>query len=143
MIEFTVLGTPQPQGSKTRTRFGMREDNRDLAPWREAILWALKRAMREADRHAPMLAPLEIEADFYFCRPRSHYGTGRNAAILKPSAPGKYHAQKPDLDKLLRALGDALTIGGAIRDDSQIAITAAHKYWADSAYMTVLVEELP
>ena len=39
--------------------------------------------------------------NFRFVRPKSHYGTGRNAKKLKPSAP-PHHTQKPDATKLLR-----------------------------------------
>lgn len=32
MIEFTVPGIPAPQGSKVRTKWGMREDNPATRP---------------------------------------------------------------------------------------------------------------
>ena len=78
-------------------------------------------ALREArygvgDTRAPMRASLAANAVnivldllFRFPRPRSHFGTGRNAGQLKPSAPF-YVRTRPDLDKLARAVGDALRI---------------------------------
>lgn len=39
--------------------------------------------------------------------------------------PGGWHTVKPDLDKLIRAIDDAITTAGIITDDSTIsAITA-------------------
>ena len=38
--------------------------------------------------------------------------------------------QKPDLDKLIRAVGDSATNAGVITDDSQICEIVAHKLWA-------------
>ena len=62
-------------------------------------------------------------------RPKSHFGTGRNAGKLKPSAP-KYPAVKPDVDKLSRAVHDALTIANVIDDDSRIVIDHNEKHYA-------------
>jgi Holliday junction resolvase RusA-like endonuclease len=144
MLEFTVLGVPQPQGSKVRGRFGgIHDDNKQLPAWRDSVLVAARQAMEDAPHSYPLIRPLLVEVDFYFPRPRSHYGTGRNADTIRKGAPGKYHAQKPDLDKLQRALGDALTMAGAIRDDCQIAGWNVRKMWSDHAYMAVLVEEEP
>ena len=44
-----------------------------------------------------------------------------NADKLRASAPSA-HTNTPDTDKLLRLLGDALTIAGVIGDDSQISL---------------------
>ena len=53
----------------------------------------------------------------------------RNAGVLKDSAPGG-KATAPDLDKLCRALGDALTQSGVLRDDALIVEWVARKQWA-------------
>lgn len=132
-LQFEIHGTPQPQGSKTLTRFGgLREDNKHLAPWRADAIAAIRAEMGDL---LPVTAAVTVEAEFYFTRPRSHYGTGRNAMSVKPAAP-LLHSQKPDLDKLLRALGDALTQGGAIRDDSQVVQIDASKHWTAAAPTT-------
>ena len=86
----------------------------------------------------PLVGPLEVHAYFVYARPASHYGTGRNAHQLKPSAPAMKHTA-PDLDKLQRALGDALTQAGTIRDDARIVVWHAVKRWADipHTYLTI------
>lgn len=133
MIEFTVAGVPAPQGSKVRTAWGMREDNPATKPWRSAVAWEATAAMAGA---APMAGPLELAALFYFPRPKSHYRTGKHADILKDSAPF-YCATKPDADKLLRAIGDALT-GIVFRDDSQfVKVTATKLYGQPRAEIVV------
>lgn len=71
---------------------------------------------------------LTVEAVFYFLRPKTHYGTGRNAGVLKESSPA-YVTTRPDLDKCARALADALT-GIAWRDDSQIVTWKVSKEFA-------------
>jgi len=37
--------------------------------------------------------------------------------------------QKPDLDKLIRAIMDSATKAGAIRDDAQVCVIQATKAW--------------
>lgn len=137
-IAFTVPGVPAPQGSKVRTRWGMREDNPNTRPWRQAVAWEATAAMRAADMDA-LLGPLALEVVFYFPRPKSHYRTGRLAGVLKDSAPD-FHTAKPDADKLLRAIGDALT-GLVVRDDSHFAVVRAEKTYGEPRAL-ILVREL-
>ena len=129
LTEFSVPGLPMPQGSKTtgRTKTGrtfVREDNPGTGPWRNAVAGAAIAAMRGAD---PEAGPLFLEAVFAFPRPKAHFGTGRNAGTLKRSAP-PYCATIPDLDKLLRAVGDACK-GIIWRDDSQLVQVRAEKVY--------------
>ena len=44
--------------------------------------------------------PLHSTLIFVMPRPKSHLGTGKNAGIVKASAP-KHHIAKPDLDNLV------------------------------------------
>lgn len=123
-VLFTVAGVPAPQGSKTRTKWGVREDNPATKPWRAAVAWEATAAMQGL---ALFTGPVLLAVTFRFPRPKSHYRTGKNAADLKPSAP-MFHATKPDTDKLLRAIGDAIT-GIVVRDDSQIVQVVAAKLY--------------
>lgn len=113
---FTVHGTPAPQGSKIRTRYGMREASTGLMPWREAIV---SQIIRDGHDKAGIAVPVLVRAAFLFTRPKAHYGTKKGQPYLRENAPF-YKATAPDLDKLQRSLGDALTQGGVIRDDDLI-----------------------
>jgi crossover junction endodeoxyribonuclease RusA len=132
-VLFIVAGVPAPQGSKTRTKWGVREDNPATRPWRTAVTWEATAAMQGRD---PLTGPVLLHVTFHFPRPRSHYGTGRNADRLKESSPS-FHATKPDADKLLRAIGDAIT-GVVVRDDCQLAqVVAVKRYGVPHAEVHV------
>lgn len=133
MIEFVIAGVPAPQGSKTRTKWGVREDNPATKPWRSAVAWEATAAMQGKEL---LTGPVELAAVFVFPRPKSHYRTGKNAGQLRPDAP-IHCATKPDTDKLLRSIGDAIT-GIVVRDDSQIVrINARKLYGTPRAIVTV------
>jgi len=141
-LEFTVLGEPQPQGSKTIVerrgrRPVIREDNPGTEPWRQAVAAAAARAI--GDRR-PFTGPVRMNATFVFQRPLAHYGTGRNHGRLKPSAPA-YCRSRPDIDKLVRAVCDAVA-GIAFHDDARVVIVHAEKHYADAPFAHVVVVEL-
>ena len=120
-----VHGTPAPQGSKIRNRYGaVYESNRNVAPWREAIRAEVQRQVL-----VPLAGAVVCEIVFRMPRPKGHYGTGRNAEYVRKGAPGS-PASKPDLDKLVRAVLDGLTDGGAWKDDGQVVALAARKMYA-------------
>ena len=129
---FRVLGTPVPQGSVKA--FGSRvvaNNEHALGSWRSDVASAAQRAKPvDWDNNAA----ISLRCEFVFPRPLSHYGTGKNATKLKPSAP-RYHVKTPDVDKLVRGVADS--IGDAVarvllNNDSQIvSIYAAKRYSTD------------
>jgi hypothetical protein len=42
----------------------------------------------------PLTGPLEATLFFYFSRPKNHYGTGKNANVLKPLTSGNWHCKR-------------------------------------------------
>jgi crossover junction endodeoxyribonuclease RusA len=126
LLNITVHGIPAPQGSKKHVGNGvMVEMSKRLPSWREAVKTAAVEA--KGDRE-PMTGPVELYVNFHFPRPKSHYGTGRNAATLKQSAP-LFVAKAPDLSKLIRSIEDALTEAGVWRDDALVVMVRAEKYY--------------
>lgn len=120
---FFVAGVPVPKGSaKAFMRPGSKfptvmQDNRDKQkPWASAIGYTAQQSGVQCIEHGPVA----ISVTFYLPRLKGHYGTGKNAGTVKLSAP-TYHTSKPDLDKLLRCVKDALT-GIAWKDDAQVAV---------------------
>ena len=134
MLTFNVPGVPVPQGSKRVFRGRLVDHNSaKLKQWRSAI------AMVAQLKHkgAVFEGPIHLTAEFRFPRPKSHYGTGKNATILKPDAP-IFHTNKPDLDKLVRAVGDALTQSLVIKDDCKISrLTAVKIYGVPGVTITI------
>ena len=129
-ITIEVLGTPAPQGSKTVSRWGgVRESSALVKPWRQSVAYASVR-----DYKGPVLdGPLFICIDFYFIRPKSHYGTGRNAGKLKNSAPIHCVKTGGDIDKLARSTLDGLSVssgGNVIRDDRLVVGLILLKHYA-------------
>lgn len=133
-IAFSVHGTPAPQGSKTK--WGT-EDNPRTGPWRAAIAAEASAAMNGL---LAIHEPVTVNVLFYFPRPKSHYRSGKHAGEMKPGAPN-HCATKPDLDKLLRAIGDAIT-GIVIRDDCQIVAVAAVKHYGPP-HAEITISPLP
>lgn len=78
-----------------------------------------------------------IEFVFHLPRPKSHYGTGRNAGVLKAGAP-HHHTGTPDTSNLVKLVEDALN-GLAWRDDAQVVRLVATKVYADGPPFTSMV----
>jgi Holliday junction resolvase RusA-like endonuclease len=130
-LRFTIFGIPQGQGAHRTNRAGYTyETNKNLTPWRQNAIYCAKKA-RDHDLPGHVFhSGIRVRAKFIYSRPASHYGTGRNAGVLKPKAP-LYKESSPDLDHLQRAVGDALTQSGILRDDSRIVEWEAAKLWGD------------
>ena len=138
LCAFTVLGEAAPQGSKTRTKFGgIREANPRTRPWRQAVAAEAEYAMSE---RLPTSGPVELLIRYYFPRPLGHFGSGRNADLLKPSAP-EHKTTAPDTSKLNRAAEDAMS-GIVYRDDAQIVHTDAWKFYGSPARAEIVVRLL-
>lgn len=141
-VTFTVDGIAAPAGSKrgfVNRRTGgviITDDSKRSKPWQARVAAAAGDAM-----DGPLLAgPLELVLTFTFPRPKGHFGAGRNAAIVKPSAPA-LPIVKPDVTKLIRAVEDALT-GIVWRDDAQVVSQHAHKLYGEQASCAVEILSL-
>ena len=130
MIQIRVNGTPAPQGSKRHVGNGrMIEMSKAVGPWREAVRAETQRiylGRPDWDTAAAGTCgrPVDVSVTFVLARPKGHFRTGRNAHLLRDTAP-TFPAGKPDIDKLARAVLDGLTAGGAFADDGQVAILSA------------------
>ena len=128
-IVFYAAGFPAPQGSKTHVGGGrLIESSRLVGPWRDTVRTA---AIRAVDGQPPRTGPLEAWLRFIMPRPKSHLRKGRaqtDGWQLLPFAP-REHTSKPDVDKLVRAVLDALT-GVAWCDDAQVVAVHGEKGYA-------------
>lgn len=122
VIEFEVLGIPMPQGSmKAFSANGQARmkpsGGTGFAAWRNAVAVAAKDI---AEDHGKLDGPLDLELIFRFPMPKS-----RSKAVRAFGLADKTTA--PDLDKLVRSIGDSLTAGGLIADDARICHLTACK----------------
>lgn len=133
-VELRVIGIPQPQGNKTgfvnkktmkvvMTEGRRPEARRQFHDWREAIRLAAVDWLDANGKPGAIDEPMMITIAFFLPRPKS--------------APKRvtHHTTRPDLDKLGRAVLDALTQSGMIADDSRCV--------ALSLYKTFAIEESP
>lgn len=123
-VLFEVIGLPQPQGSARAFTYrraadkgggvGARvdSDNPKLKAWRQQVALAA----RQVHRGAPLAGPIRIVAAFYLYRP-------------KDLRHDKAHVTRPDVDKLGRGIGDALT-GVLYQDDGQVTQFKVTKQYA-------------
>lgn len=125
-----VEGVPIPQGSITRNRQGhaYADNAKRLYPWRRAIAGAVGFALPE-----PFPEAVDLRLSFAFPRPAKHYGRRKGQPYLRDDAPRYPTARYStgDLDKLVRAVLDALTMGGVLVDDAQVVGIVTEKRWAD------------
>lgn len=136
-LQFTVHGTPAPQGSKkgfvnprTGRAIVVDDNKKPLRTWREDV----KHAAMDALAGRPALeGPVSVNVRFYVKRPAAHYGRRNGVPYLKETAP-TYPITKPDGDKLQRSTFDALKTAGVYRDDSQIAEYLVMKLYADGPH---------
>jgi Holliday junction resolvase RusA-like endonuclease len=138
-----VPGKAIPQGSmKGYVRAGksgapvaaITSSNPLLIQWRMKVTGhAIERQAEWMHTHPatefPITGPVGARVDFVVPRPQLHFGTGRNAKTLKPGAP-KYPGTAPDIDKLLRAIFDALTDAQVWEDDGQVVWVQTRKDYA-------------
>jgi len=144
-LELHVAGNPAPQGSKTGfavKRGGaytgkvamMESSSARLEKWR-ADVRADVQAEAQRIGWQSLTGAVALQLEFYLPRPKSHYRTGRNAHMLKDSAP-RFPATVPDIDKLDRAVIDALDAVGIFDDDKQIIDLHSTKHYAGPAVGT-------
>jgi Holliday junction resolvase RusA-like endonuclease len=140
-IQVWVPGVPQPGGSKRgfyNPRLGrviITDANAKVKPWRASVSQAASEVVSEM-----LEGPLRVRFDFVFPRPKGHFGSGKNATVLKRNAP-QYPVVKPDATKVIRSTEDALK-GILWRDDSQIVTQAATKrYGAQAGCLIRVIQE--
>lgn len=118
MITLEVFGDPAPQGSKRVFNGRVVEAaGQKLKVWRKAIADA---CLPFTDQNI-WLGPIRLEVDFYLARPKTVKQNKRPFPIVPP-----------DLDKLIRAVGDGIGQSEMIwGDDSQIVELQGSKHYAD------------
>jgi Holliday junction resolvase RusA-like endonuclease len=127
-IERWVRGEPQPQGSMRmfRDKAGntyLTSANPKLGEWRKAIVSMMKETI-----DPPIAGAARVRLEFGLTRP--------------PSVKRLLPWCKPDLDKLTRAVLDALETAGVFKNDGQVVEIIATKEYKHHPGVTITVEEI-
>ena len=132
-IEFTVYGTPQPQGSartfipKGWKRAVITSDNPQLKSWRQELAKAAMAACCDAIKDEFPLhprTPVQVALCFFFKPPK------------KINCRSK--TTRPDVDKLMRATLDGMS-GIIYADDSQVAHAQISKVYGTPERVEIYV----
>ena len=132
-VHIVVHGAPATQGSKKAFIRGKKvvlvEMDEKLPAWRAAVEASARLATGPG--WVTWDGPVSVSGTIHLRKP---------ATTKYPTAP----AGTPDLDKLQRAIGDALTKSGVIKDDARIVHWDIRKVWADNipgANLTITQEQ--
>ena len=134
-LAWTVDGDPVPQGSLRPMMAGghpvLIYTNREpLALWRDAIRDACP--VMEPDA-----GPWRVCIQFRMKRPAGHYSRSGILPRFEDATP----CRRPDIDKLVRAVLDALTMR-VWRDDGQVVEVKASKRYSECPGVTIMVDRL-
>lgn len=118
ILQFSVIGLPKPQGSKRHVGNGIMVESAGapLKDWRSSVAAAAHN--ERVRRGGGFTGPVRVDLWFVLPRPKS--------------APKRFVAasKRPDIDKLSRAVLDALTTSALIADDSLVVDLRASKMLA-------------
>ena len=114
-VSFSITGDPASQGSHAIMQGRIVQVNsKKHKAWRSAITQEALATL--PPDWEPIDEPCELIVIFFMPKPAS----------VKRSLP----SVSPDLDKLIRAVGDSLTDSGVVTDDSRIVRISARKVYA-------------
>lgn len=152
-VSFTVYGVAKPAGSKTAMTYRNKSGGLVLRPngspvigvidaCKTSKLWKkqVSTAAQDAFDGEPFDCPVEVSMRFIVPRPKTHFGTGKNAASVKASSPG-HPTSKPDVLKLARLVEDQLS-GIVYVDDAATVKLAATKEYGEPARCEITVRPI-
>lgn len=137
---FRVYGIPKPQGSKipgvsSKGKAFVREQaGEPLKEWRRDVKDAAIIARGGMDT---LTGTIRLAINFLVPRPAS-----------VPEKKRPYPIVAPDLDKMIRGVGDALKQAGVYKDDAQVCVIQATKTYANdtadgSPGAWIVISEVP
>lgn len=127
-VTFIVRGEPKPKGSKT---MGTRKDGssfmREAAAGLDRWIGDVRDEARVHLTPWPRQVPVSVTYLFLFRHPKQQTG---------------YKATAPDLDKLERAVNDALQQSGLLTNDAQIVHQSSTKRWGSESGVRVTIRDV-
>ncbi len=115
-VSLSVTGDPASQGSHAIMNGRIVQVNSSKhKAWRKAIVQEAIATL--PNDWQPIDEPCELIVNFYLPKPKT--------------VDRQLPSVSPDLDKLIRAVGDSLTDSGVVIDDSRIVRISARKLYAE------------
>jgi Holliday junction resolvase RusA-like endonuclease len=115
-VSLSVTGDPASQGSHAIMHGRIVQVNSSKhKAWRKAIVQEAIATL--PNDWQPIDEPCELIVNFYLPKPKT--------------VDRQLPSVSPDLDKLIRAVGDSLTDSGVVIDDSRIVRISARKLYAE------------
>ena len=134
MISITIPGSPIALKRHRTAKTGHRYDPSE----NDKADFLAKCMAKRPDK--PFTGPVQLDATFYFQRPKSHYRTGKYSGELKPNAP-YWHISRPDKDNCEKMIADAFE-GVYFRNDSQICSGTTSKIYSETPRVEIKIQEL-
>lgn len=131
MIEFTVPGEPTGKGRPRFTKSGGCYTPDRTANYEQLVQYCYMTAYNRPAR--PLTGPVMLEIDVYHAIPKRITKTDRSAL--------SYPMKTPDLDNVIKIIGDSVN-KIAYEDDKQIVAIIARKYYADVGRVEVRIGAL-
>lgn len=122
MSQGSMRAVPRPHGGVWM------QANPKLAPWRRLVAAAARKAARQS--YADNGGPVIVELSFFLKAPQRLFRL--TDVAVEP------HTKKPDVDKLARAILDAMT-GVLYADDSQVISLTVGKWYSRDPRVEVAV----
>jgi len=130
-VRFFIAGPPVAQ---PRVKATIRGKHAGVYTPKTADGWKVQVAVAVRDRiQGP--GPYFIRLEFFFERPKAHFGTKGN---LLPSAP-EFHEIKPDWDNLGKSTQDSMVDAGFLSDDRRVVGAIVTKEWGERAGCRVTI----
>ena len=111
----------------------------DVMAWKHSIMAGFslihKIVLKKID------GPVKITMFFTMPRTKGHYGTGRNAGVVKASA-AYHHIKKGDIDNLVKAVLDAMVDCAILKDDNIVCDLHATKRYGENPGVEIEVERI-
>ncbi|WP_043642995.1 RusA family crossover junction endodeoxyribonuclease [Nocardioides alkalitolerans] len=126
-LALTIWGAPATKGSmkcigaRGKAKHALVDDHATTKPYVDKVVAAVMRKW-PADQRASEGQPIHLMVTLSLARPDYHFGTGRNAGVVKDRHVHAFPtgANTGDTDKYLRALMDAYQAGHALHNDAQV-----------------------
>jgi len=131
--EFIVWGAPRPQGSmkaliSRSTGKAFVKPSGNYVEWRNALVTQVSDQLAAGVLPRFLDGPVGVSLLFAFKRPQSH-----PKRRVQTDMGVKYDG--PDVDKLIRAVLDGLTVAGMIEDDRQVTYVDGMKVFVGSPFI--------